>query len=485
MRLLLILAVAAVVSLPDASAQTSLQEFVDREGRHLGRGLDAVPRWLRSRETPTQVVRVRWSRSFQVSYTLTAATYASGPVYQVSSVTGADGLPPGACLCDPEAPGSDVEVAASGAVIERAGPAVPGALADLADAVAVVPNDDGIAPDGSVVSVTLDGNSWTVETWTPEDGYAEWIDSASGETPEWSHARGRIADVAGLAILAAWVESGAAASRSLPLRLREDIETMLWWKTQTQAGRDPSPGGLLGNGAAAEALAAARERLRATLGRMGRPPTLSEVDFEFLDALIAVRDSAAAQPGVVRRFLALGASPVAWRLDGATQGAPPLLLVRHPEAAEMLVAAGADPSDGSWGTTPLLRALRLKPASPELVRTLIRLGADPDAERALDHASADLIGTLLDAGADPSQTSLLHDIARRLRHQTDAEWARDWEHTTRLLLDAGVDPEARDAGGESVAEIEARMRALRDADEALWQERERVCTVREVACKNG
>lgn len=122
-----------------------------------------------------------------------------------------------------------------------------------------------------------------------------------------------------------------------------------------------------------------------------------------------------------------------------------------------LLEAGADVNAAdSLGTTPLLGAMgpgRRAGSVTDLPRRLLALGADPNARdnqgrTPLHQAAAlaegpDVIGALLNAGADPQ--ALANDGASPLHAAT----ASASTEVIELLLQAGVDPTGHDKGGRT------------------------------------
>jgi ankyrin repeat protein len=117
----------------------------------------------------------------------------------------------------------------------------------------------------------------------------------------------------------------------------------------------------------------------------------------------------------------------------------------HPELAEMLLDAGADPNDGEslYHSTERrdLRSLRL------LLARGTRIAGTNALNRMLD--SHDLAGVrlLIEAGADPNEFQSLHHAA----------WNGCSPDIVDVLLAAGADPELRDGNGLTAGQLAYRL----------------------------
>lgn len=127
---------------------------------------------------------------------------------------------------------------------------------------------------------------------------------------------------------------------------------------------------------------------------------------------------------------------------------------RH-EVLEVLLAAGADPDQGTDYELPLEMALQIADRTgPGPVRLLLAAGADPNLAKPLGppvyfagaghSASTDVLTMLLDHGADLNATGPKGE--RVLFHAADA---RNWQ-AVLLLLERGADPrQGRSFDGKS------------------------------------
>ena len=187
-----------------------------------------------------------------------------------------------------------------------------------------------------------------------------------------------------------------------------------------------------------------------------------------------------ANPAVLKALLAAGADPMARDEHGNT----PLHAARNPAVLKALLAAGADPmARDKYGNTPLHEGT----GNPAVMEVLLAGGAKLEARNEIGstplHAVAGInnpagIEVLLAAGAKLE--------ARDEDGNTPLHWAAEYvsifalDYLKRIgvpphaggaieaLLDAGADPMARNAAGETPWDLAKGNKALKGSD-AYWR----------------
>ena len=172
----------------------------------------------------------------------------------------------------------------------------------------------------------------------------------------------------------------------------------------------------------------------------------------------------AARAGNIRDLDALleqGASPDTWGIDHQT----PLMAASQAgrtDAARFLLAHGADVNATDWEEdTALIQAARN--GHIEVVAVLLAHGADVDARRA---TAASLDGSGFTVFSEPTRgfnvSGSNGDGPGRTRSPDDGETAlmaaarNGHVETVRVLLDAGADPNLRNAWGDSALGLARR-----------------------------
>ena len=179
-------------------------------------------------------------------------------------------------------------------------------------------------------------------------------------------------------------------------------------------------------------------------------------------SILATMILAGASPEIVRELIGLGAS-LNSRIDDTVYGTPLSAAAGrgNVEIVQILLAAGAGRNDRAQLSMALFTAAEA--CSVELVRTFLRLGANPNytnrtedwtplilaASKGSPDATAALIaaGARVDAEDDTGATALA--LAAGNADRDDPKMAMAYEDTVRLLLEAGANPIACDDEGST------------------------------------